>query len=80
MSTTAPRSPRTPEGAPPPWYRLPFVWFVIALFVAILAAAVHLVVVSIEMDDPSVLEPGHERAFKIPVSPDRPEPDSPETP
>ena len=73
-----PRLPATDAPAPP-WYRVPFVWFVIALFVAMLAAAVHLIVVSIKADDPSVLDPAHEQVFKVPVAPPPPEPEAPQS-
>ena len=68
MSTTTPRPPHT-ESPPPRWYRVPFVWFVIMLLMATLAAAVHLIVVSFEVEDTSVLDPSHERAFKVPAAP-----------
>lgn len=75
MSTMAARLVRT-DPRPPPWYRVPFVWFVIALFVAMLAAAIHLIIVSVQADDPSVLDPKHEQVFKVPVSTAKPAPDT----
>ena len=71
MSNTTPR-PKPPGSKPPPWYRVPFVWFVIGLLLATLAAAAHMIVISLDADDPSVLESGHERVFKVPVAPPKP--------
>lgn len=71
MSSTTPR-PNQPSSKPPPWYRVPFVWFVIGLLLATLAAAVHMIVISLDADDPSVLESEHERVFKVPVAPPKP--------
>lgn len=70
MSTTTPRPPR--PDSPPPWYRVPFVWFVIALLVLVVASAVHLIVLSFQVQDDSVLDPAHAPAFKVPALPARP--------
>ena len=69
MSTTTPR-PNPPATKPLPWYRVPFVWFVIVLLLATLAAAAHLIVISLDGYEPSTLEPQHERLFKVPAAPE----------
>lgn len=43
MPTPARRNNRT---VPTPWYRVPLLWFAIALFIAMLAACVHLILIS----------------------------------
>lgn len=68
--------PRNPQPAapkpPPPWYRVPFVWFAISLLVLIVAACVHFVVLAMSMDNSEV--PGEiQRGFKVPVAPAKPE-------
>lgn len=77
MSTTTPRPQKTATEVTQRWYRVPFVWFAIALFLAILAACVHLIVISIEADDPSVLEREHERVFRVPAAAETSEPQKP---
>ncbi len=60
--------PKPTENAAPPWYRVPFVWFLIGLGLATLLACVHLIVLSVQADDPSVLDPQHQQVFKVPVA------------
>jgi hypothetical protein len=43
MPTSPPRNNRT---VPTPWYRVPLLWFAIVLFIVILAACVHLILIS----------------------------------
>lgn len=74
MSITTSR-PKQTESRPPPWYRVPFVWFVIVLLLATLAAAIHLIVISIEAEDTSVLDPAHGQVFKVPALPSETDPD-----
>lgn len=68
MSTTTP-TPTRPTNKSSPWYRVPFVWFAIALLLAIVAAAIHLIVISLDGYEPAELEPQHERMFKVPSAP-----------
>ena len=45
-------------------------WFVIVLLLATLAAAAHMIVISLDGYDPALLEPEHERMFKVPAAPE----------
>ncbi|HET9048578.1 MAG TPA: hypothetical protein VFN29_06430 [Chiayiivirga sp.] len=47
---------------------MPFVWFLIVLGLVTLLGCVHLIVLSVQADDPSVLDPHHQQMFKMPVA------------
>lgn len=59
------QAPATEPGTTA-WYRVPLVWFVLLLLVAILGACIHLVVLSSRHVDPEI--PHGERVFRIPAS------------
>jgi hypothetical protein len=54
------------------WYRVPLVWFALLLFVGILGACIHLVVLSSRHVDAEI--PHGERVFRVPAAAVAPEP------
>lgn len=66
---------RQPEATDPvavAWYRVPLVWFALLLFACMLAACIHLIVLSSRHVD---LELAHgERVFRVPAAAVAPDP------
>lgn len=68
MHDPKPQRPRKAATEPGPvaWHRVPLVWFAAGLFVCILAACIHLIVLSVRHADTELVH--GERVLRVPAT------------
>lgn len=53
---------------PTPWYHVPLLWFALVLLLAIIAACIHMVLFSIQHQDPALPEDNATAILGMPVA------------